>query len=410
MDRVILHSDINSCYASIERLYRPELGEKPFAVCGSRELRHGIVLAKSDNAKRAGVKTGMAIWQAKQLCPELQIVEPHFDRYVKYADMVREIYSEYTDMCEPFGIDESWLDITNCLACPDPVKTANEIRERVRRETGLTVSVGVSWNKVLAKLGSDYKKPNAVTVIDRAHFRDMVWPLPVSDMLMAGRSTTRELGRMGIRTIGELARVEPELLQARFGKGGITLWRYANGMDTSRVRRIGEEPPPKSIGNSTTLPQDIENFEQARVTLLMLADGVASRLRRQKLRCRTVEVSARGTDLQWKSHRMRLRYATDITVELAACALELLRQCHEFPVPLRSIGVRALELVRADDDEQIDIFIDYVNINRQRSIDAAVDKIRGKYGKDSICRASVLNGAALWEGCKCSFCFSSFPD
>lgn len=410
MDRAILHSDINSCYASVERLYRPELGKKPFAVCGSKELRHGIVLAKCDNAKRAGVKTGMAIWQAKQLCPELQIVEPHFDRYIKYSNIVREIYSEYTDMCEPFGLDESWLDITNCLACPDPVKTADEIRERVRRETGLTVSVGVSWNKVLAKLGSDYKKPNAVTVIDREHFRAMVWPLPVSDMLMAGRSTAGELGRMGIRTIGELARADPELLRARFGKNGITLWRYANGTDTSRVRRIGEEPPPRSIGSSTTLPRDIESLEQARVTLLMLADDVASRMRRQKLRCRTVEVSARGTDLRWKSHRMRLRYATDITGELASCALELLRQCHEFPGALRSIGVRALELVRADDDEQIDIFIDYVNINRQRSIDAAVDKIRGKYGQDSICRASTMEGAALWRGGRCSFSFSAFPD
>ena len=403
MDRAILHSDINSCYASVERLYRPELSDKPFAVCGSQERRHGIVLAKSDNAKRAGVKTGMTIWQAKQLCPELQIVEPHFDRYIKYADMVREIYGEYTDMCEPFGIDESWLDITNCLACPDPVKTANEIRERVRRETGLTVSIGVSWNKVMAKLGSDYKKPNAVTVIDREHFRELVWPLPASDMLMVGRSTQRELGRMGIRTIGELARTDSELLRARFGKSGLTLWRYANGMDSSRVRRLGEEEPPQSIGNSTTLPQDIENFKQARAVLLALADGVGSRLRRQKLMCRTVEIGVRGTDLRWKSHRMRLRHATDVTNELAACAAQLLRQCHEFPGPLHSIGIRALELVHADCDEQIDIFIDYVNLNRQRSIDAAMDKIRQKYGDNSICRASLLDESALWEGGKCSF-------
>ena len=203
MDRVILHSDINSCYASVERLYKPELEGKPFAVCGSQEMRHGIVLAKDETAKRAGVKTGMAIWQARQLCPELEVVEPHFERYTKYSAMVREIYAEYTDLCEPFGIDESWLDITNCLACPDPVKTADEIRRRVRAETGLTVSVGVSWNKVLAKLGSDYKKPDAVTVIDREHFKSMVWGLPASDMLMVGRSTRRELARMGIQTIGE---------------------------------------------------------------------------------------------------------------------------------------------------------------------------------------------------------------
>ena len=237
MDRVILHSDINSCYASVERLYKPELEGKPFAVCGSQEMRHGIVLAKDETAKHAGVKTGMAIWQARQLCPEIEVVEPHFERYAKYSAMVREIYAEYTDLCEPFGIDESWLDITNCLACPDPVKTADEIRRRVREETGLTVSVGVSWNKVLAKLGSDYKKPDAVTVIDREHFKSMVWGLPASDMLMVGRSTRRELARMGIQTIGEIACTDPELLRARFGKGGISLWRYANGMDDSRVRR-----------------------------------------------------------------------------------------------------------------------------------------------------------------------------
>ena len=281
MDRVILHSDINSCYASVERLYKPELEGKPFAVCGSQEMRHGIVLAKDETAKHAGVKTGMAIWQARQLCPELEVVEPHFERYAKYSAMVREIYAEYTDLCEPFGIDESWLDITNCLACPDPVKTADEIRRRVREETGLTVSVGVSWNKVLAKLGSDYKKPDAVTVIDREHFKSMVWGLPASDMLMVGRSTRRELARMGIQTIGEIACTDPELLRARFGKGGISLWRYANGMDDSRVRRVGEEEPPQSIGNSVTLARNIENERQARQTMLLLAESVASRLRRQ---------------------------------------------------------------------------------------------------------------------------------
>ena len=220
---------------------------------------------------------------------------------------------------------------------------------------------------------------------------------------MVGRSAQRELGRMGIRTIGELARTDSELLRARFGKSGLTLWRYANGMDSSRVRRLGEEEPPQSIGNSTTLPQDIENFKQARAVLLALADGVGSRLRRQKLMCRTVEIGVRGTDLRWKSHRMRLRHATDVTNELAACAAQLLRQCHEFPGPLHSIGIRALELVHADCDEQIDIFIDYVNLNRQRSIDAAMDKIRQKYGDNSICRASLLDESALWEGGKCSF-------
>ncbi len=402
MDRTILHSDINSCYASVERLYMPELEGRPFAVCGSQELRHGIVLAKDETAKRAGVKTGMAIWQARQLCPELRIVEPHFERYAKYSAIVREIYAEYTDLCEPFGIDESWLDITNCLACPDPRRTADEIRRRVKRETGLTVSVGVSWNKVLAKLGSDYKKPDAVTVIDREHFKSMVWQLPASDMLMVGRSTRRELARMGIRTIGEIALSDPELLRSRFGKNGVSLWRYANGMDDSRVRRAGEEEPPQSIGNSVTLARDVENERQAWQTLLMLSDSVSSRLRRQKLRCRTVEVALRGTDLRWETHRMRLRYASDVTTELASCALELVRQSHDFTSPLRSMGLRGLELVHAGEEEQMDMFIDYVNLNKQRGIDAAVDGIRAKYGADSICRASLLNDPTAAELTFCS--------
>jgi len=390
MDRVILHSDINSCYASVERLYNPDLCGKPFAVCGDKELRHGIVLSKDDIAKRAGVKTGEAIWQAKQKCPELIVVEPHFDRYTKYARMVREIYCEYTDLCEPFGLDESWLDITNCLACPDGVKTAHEIRERVKKETGLTVSIGVSWNKILAKLGSDYKKPDAVTVIDRENFHELVWGLPASDMLMVGRSTTRALARMGINTIGELASTDADILRARFGKGGTMLHIYANGLDSSPVRRVGESPPPKSIGNSTTTPKDIDSTEYARRVMLMLSESVGARLRHGGYICRSLEISLRTTDLEWSSHRMRLRYATDITSELFEYGMELLAESHEFPTPLRSMGLRALELAHKDEPEQVDIFIDYVNKTKQEKIDAAVDKIRDKYGNAFIQRASIL--------------------
>ena len=390
MERTILHSDINACYASIERLFDPSLADKPFAVCGDKELRHGIVLSKDDKAKAAGVKTGMAIWQAKQLCPEIEIVPTHFDRYGKYTAMVRKIYADYTDMVEPFGMDECWLDITGCVACPDPVKTANEIRKRVKDEIGITVSIGVSWNKIFAKLGSDYKKPDAVTLIDKAHFRDMVWPLPASDLLMVGRSTSRTLHRMGIDTIGEIAAMPPELLQAALGKSGLMLYAYANGMDLSPVRRIGESPPPKSIGNSTTPPHDIKNKDDARKIMILLAESVASRLRYEKLMCRTVELSLRDPELNWRSHRMQLRYATDITAELIEYGMELLRACHDFSSPLRSMGLRGLELVRADEPEQVDIFINYAALEKQKKIDAAVDKIRGKYGNGLIQRASIF--------------------
>ena len=390
MERRVLHSDINSCYASIERLLDPGLAGHPFAVCGDKELRHGIVLSKDELAKAAGVKTGMAIWQAKSACPELRIVPTHFDRYEKYTAMVRKIYADYTDLVEPFGMDECWLDITGCIACPDPVKTAHEIRERVKDEIGITVSIGVSWNKIFAKLGSDYKKPDAVTVIDKEHFREIVWRLPASDLLMVGRSTSRTLHRMGIDTIGEIASAPPELLKNALGKSGLMLYAYANGMDTSPVRRIGDTPPPKSIGNSTTPPRDIASVRDAKEIMILLAESVASRLRRDKLMCRTVELSLRDTELNWSSHRMRLRYATDITSELIDYGMELLFASHDFSAPLRSMGLRALELVNADEPEQVDIFINYVNIEKQRKIDAAVDKIRGKYGNGLIQRASVF--------------------
>lgn len=389
MDRAILHSDINSCYASIERLYDPSLCEKPFAVCGSAELRHGIVLSKDEIAKKAGVKTGMAIWQAKRLCPELEIVPPHFERYTEHTAKVRAIYSDYTDLVEPFGLDECWLDISDCLACPDPIATAHEIRRRVKAETGLTVSIGVSFNKIFAKLGSDYKKPDAVTVISRENFKSLVWELPASDMLMVGRSTARSLERMGIRTIGELAAASPDSLVAVLGKMGAVLSAFANGLDSSAVCRIGEAPPPKSIGNSTTLPRDIETLEQASRVFLSLAESVGASLRKSGYMCRCVEISLRSQELTWKSHRCRLVAASDITTELRDTAMSLFAEAWDHS-PLRSVGLRATELVRSDFPQQIDILLDYVNIEKQKKIDSAVDDIRRKYGAESIQRASVM--------------------
>ena len=391
MDRVILHSDINNCFASIELLYRPELRGRPVAVCGEAEERHGIVLSKDELAKKAGVKTGEAIWQARQKCPELVTVEPHFDRYIKYSRIIREIYSCYTDMCEPFGIDESWLDITSCYACRDGAAAAREINRRVREETGLTVSVGLSWNKVLAKLGSDYKKPDAVTVIDREHFRDMVWPLPASDLLMVGRSTSARLARMGISTIGDIARTDADIMGAAFGKGGYMLHAFANGMDTSPVRRADDVPEAKSIGNSTTTARDITSDREARLVLLTLCESVGARLREAGFLCRTVEVSVRrADDLDWRSHRMRLRYPTDLTDELLSAALSLYLECRAPGEIFRSAGVRATELIRSDAPEQMDMFCNYVNRDKLRRIDRAVDSIRDKYGFDSVRRGAAL--------------------
>ena len=309
---------------------------------------------------------------------------------------MRSIYYDYTNLCEPFGLDECWLDLTGCLACPDPVETAHEIRRRVKKETGLTVSIGVSFNKIFAKLGSDYRKPDAVTVIDRENYKSIVWGLPASDMLMVGRSTARQLERMGIRTIGELAAASPESLHAVLGKAGPMLHAFANGADTTAVRRVGDEPPPKSVGNSTTLPRDVETLRQAEVVILSLAESVGTRLRRSGYMCRSLELSLRTEELTWTRHRMRLFGATDVTLELRDMGMRLLSQAWTDRTPLRSMGLCALELVPTGAPEQIDILCDYVNLEKQKKIDAAVDGIRKKYGAEAIQRASVFgNSVAL---------------
>ena len=279
MDRMILHSDINACYASIELLRHPELRGRPVAVGGERELRHGIILAKDQMARAAGVRTGMTLWAARQQCPELTILPPDFELYYDYSRRVREIYVGFTDRCEPFGMDECWLDMTGCVGREDALQTAQEVRQRVLDATGLTVSIGVSWCKAIAKLGSDYRKPNAVTVIDRARFADMVWPLPVSSLLFAGRSSVRQLERLGIRTVGALAAADADVLEQRLGKGGRLLHAYANGYDPTPVHRIEDLPPPKSIGNSATAPRDLICEADARAALLSLAESVGARLR-----------------------------------------------------------------------------------------------------------------------------------
>ncbi len=389
MDRVILHSDINACYVNIELLYNPELRGRPLAVCGDQESRRGIILAKDELAKRAGVRTGMAIWQARRLCPGLQLIQPHFERYRKLSRQVREIYLQYTDLCEPFGLDECWLDLSGCLGREDGERTAQEIRARVRRETGLTVSVGVSWNKVFAKLGSDYKKPDAVTVISRANYRSLVWPLPASDLLMVGQSTAAALAHMGIRSIGELAAADPELLRRRLGTGGPLLHAYANGLDRSPVRREEDFPPPKSVGSSTTTPRDLVSDHEVYRTFMALAENVGARLRAAGCCCRGLEIELRGADLRWSRHRTRLDQPEDSTARLLRCAMELFRQCHRWPDPLHSLGLRALDLVPAGSPCQLSLFSDVNDGARLRSLDTALDTIRGKYGRDSVHRGGA---------------------
>ena len=294
MDRIILHSDYNCFYASVEMLHHPELAGKPLAVGGDPEARHGIVLTANYIAKRMGVKTGMALWQARQACPDLVFVPPRMDLYLRFSRMAREIYLEYTDQVENFGCDEAWLAVERSRSIKgDGMTIAREISDRIKQELGITVSIGVSWNKIFAKLGSDYKKPDAITEISRENYKEIVWPLPASDLLYVGRSTERKLSRVGIHTIGELACAEPAHLQSFLGKMGLVLSAFANGLDDSPVSEDGYHAPVKSIGNSTTTPRDLTTDTDVKIILMALSESVAARLRKNGFCAGVVEISIR---------------------------------------------------------------------------------------------------------------------
>lgn len=385
MERVILHSDINSCFVSVELLTRPELRGLPVAVAGNVEERHGIILAKSEEAKKAGVKTGMVLWQAKRLCPELVTLPPHYEKYLEISRLAQALYGDFTDRQEPFGLDESWLDITGCHAHKEGYLAAEEIRRRMKKELGLTVSVGVSWNKPFAKLGSDYRKPDAVTVLDKSNFRQLIWPLPVSELLFVGPATTRSLRSLGIATIGELAAAEPDTLMRRFGKNGLTLHRYANGMDDAPVRRFDHPPPIRSISHSMTPPKDLKSDSDVRMYLLRLTEEVAGRLRREGFTASMADVSIRYADtLRWQNHQASLPQSTDITRELFDAAWELFSHLRCWPRALRGIGFRVSSLKSGREPEQLDLFTDHIRRDSLRRLDAAVDDIRRRYGGDAI--------------------------
>lgn len=396
MDRTILHVDMNSCYASIECLYNPAIRDLPVAVGGDVEARHGIILAKNQHAKKYGVKTGEALWQARDKCPSLVIVQPHYDRYLRFSALAREIYGSYTDQIEPFGLDECWLDVTGsrCIRGSGE-KIAEEIRERVKSELGITVSIGVSYNKVFAKLGSDYKKPDAVTVFTRENFRDLVWPLPVSDLLYVGRATTKKLMDRGVCTIGELANADPQMLQSWFGKVGLILSCFANGADTAPVTRCGDETIIKSIGNSTTTPRDLVNELDAKIVFYMLSESVAERLRDHGFLAKTVQISVRDNGLFWFQRQMHLKEPSCLSSELCDAAMELLRASYRWQNPLRSIGIRGCDLIPATSPKQLKLFEDEASRDKQEKLERTVDDIRRRFGHYSIYRAIVESSPTL---------------
>lgn len=395
MNRVILHSDMNHFYVSVELLHNPHLRGKPVAVGGDPEARHGIVLAKDPLAKKAGVQTGMALWQARQVCPDIIFLPPRMDLYLRFSRMAREIYGEYTDLQESFGADECWLDVTDSGCMGDGFQIAQKISDRIKKELGVTVSIGVSWNKIFAKLGSDYKKPDAITVINKENYKSIVWPLPVEDLLYVGRSTQKKLYNWGIFTIGDLARTDPELLQRLLGKMGLILSVFANGEDQTPVSAEDYHAPIKSIGNSTTTPRDLVTVEDVKIVLYTLAESVSSRLRDHNFKCQVVEISVRDNELECFTRQRKIQLPTDVSEEIARTALELFVENYDWKKPIRSIGVRGSNLVDAICPVQLNLFVDEVKREKLRRMDVAVDVIRGRFGHSSIQRGVMYQDRIL---------------
>ena len=388
---VILHSDLNCFYASVEMTEAPELKGKKIAVCGSTENRHGIVLTASYPAKRCGVKTGMANWQALQACPGLIVVPPRYDLYLKYSRIVRRIYQRYSETIEPFGMDENWIE----LPFTDDVEgvgfqTAEEIRRAVESETGLTVSVGVSFSKIFAKLGSDMKKPNAVTVISRDIYREKVWPLPVSDLLYVGPATTRKLALFGCRTIGDLANMDPEIIHRKLGKNGLMLHAFANGTDGAAVMPAEYVAPVKSVGHGVTCVRDLDSNYEVWLVLLELAQDVGHRLRVHDLQARGVQIWIRDRDLGWQQWQMPLPYPSQSPYEIACAGYELFRTQYRWEKPIRALTIRAINPNSASSPVQQSLFNDYRLRIRQKALDDAIDEIRGRFGEHAVVNACLM--------------------
>lgn len=399
MERIILHSDLNAFYASVEQMLHPELKGHPVAVCGSVEDRHGIVLTKSQLAKEAGVKTGMAMWQAKERCPKLIVVQPHYDQYLKYSEAAHEIYSRYTDRIEPFGIDEVWLDISDGRrAFEDGKDIADEIRETMKSELGLTVSIGVSYNKIFAKLGSDMKKPDGTTVISEDSFKEKVWPLPASDLLFVGRATARKLYGYGITTIGGIARTDPDLLRSWFGINGVKLWQFANGYDRSRVCEYGYEPPAKSVGHGLTFTADLTDNNEVYRAFLELAQGVGKKLRATGAAATAVSIYARNNQLYWQQQQTRLANPTQSWRVLAETAYSLFCGKYNWQYPIRSLTITAIRLIPADAPRQMNLFFDQQAFDKQEKLEKAVLDIRRRYGKNAVTLAGLMNNKKLPGG------------
>lgn len=398
MERFILHSDLNNFFASVECLYHEELALVPFAVAGAVEERHGIILAKNDIAKSFGVSTGEPIWSAKQKCPSLVTCTPHYDKYVDISNRVKEIYLEYSDAVEPFGIDECWIDISRLVInFRQAEEIADEIRAKIKKRVGITASVGVSFNKVFAKLGSDMKKPDATTVITRENYQSTAWKLPAESLLYVGKATLKILKNINLKTIGDIARAEPSVLELALGKNGLTLWDFANGNCGTSVIPESKAPAAKSMGNSITPYRDLESEDDISTVLYYLCDTVSSRMRAAKVSCGTVQISVRNSDMYTYERQEAISNPSRTARCLYETAFSLLKANRKTSIPIRSLGVRACNLI-PDESIQLSIFSLYDESEKYEKIEFVSDMIRHKFGGQSLTRGILLTDTRLCRG------------
>lgn len=393
-EKIILHSDLNNFFATVEKTLNPELEGKPMAVCGNAEERHGIVLAKSEEAKKYGIKTAMTIVEAKRLCPELITVSSHHSLYEEYSLKVKKIYERFTDQIESFGIDEAWLDVTHSTVFGDGKTIADKIRKAVKEELGLTCSVGVSFNKVFAKLASDMKKPDATTVISKRNYMKTVWRLPVGDLLYVGKSTATTLRGLNVVTIGDLANTPCDFLVHHLGKWGEMLWCYANGLDDSSVRKIGDESETKSVGNSVTTYKDMENLNEVKSVLNFLCESISSRLIKYGLgKASTITVSVRDERLHWVSHQTKLPYPSVLSEDFFKSAIDLFKKTYDWRSFIRSIGVAVSDFV--SENEQIELGRDNEKYRKKVDLENRVIGLRKKYGQSTLIKGVTLRNKDL---------------
>lgn len=393
MDRTILHCDMDGFYASVELLNYPELKNVPVAVCGNPENRHGIILAKNMPAKKYGIKTAETVWQAKKKCPRLHLLPPHHKKYKEYNLKINEIYQRFTDMVEPFSIDESWLDVSASLKLFGTGREiADTLRNTIRRELGLTLSVGVSYNKIFAKMGSDYNKPDGTTVISRDNYKEILWPMNVRKMFFVGSATADKLSRTGIHTIGDLACSDPELLRALLGKQGTQLYEYANGLDTSPVSLYTEREKIKSVGNGTTFRRNLSGMDDIKIAVTALSDTVASRLRKYQMKCFGVKVDIKNPDFKIISRQKQMDTPTNLSGEIFRLAIEIICSSWRIQDPIRMLTITAINLCDENQAQQLSLF-DMTQQSREKGekVERTIDSIRAKFGDGAITFGRVLN-------------------